>query len=435
MIELVDTLPDINVQPAEYKRLLGYPRERVLSGRARELADWARAWYAKNGKPWVYARQSESLQLSNGSIVIDGVAFTSKPLQATLHHAGAASVILAVVSAGPEVAEEAQRLWTEEKPDEYFFLEVYGSAVVEHLTMMTGARLCAWGENHGMAVLPHYSPGYPDWDIGEQPRLLELLKRTRNQALPASIEVFESGMLRPKKSLLAVFGLTAHTDRVRKLTELIPCQSCSLVGCQYRRVPYARSTQPSEVEAATASAPASGNGDPQLVPLTVGLDRNAKYEVNAKALRRWANDRLSLDVHDDGTVDALFRYEGTTCRNMGRTMQFLYKVKLGPREDGYPIREQFCGPAPGDDGHTFMCRYMTNAEHLMVAIDREKPLLGKPLNEVLSWQRPTDVTAGCYCEPASRKHKWGLVLETIHYALAQREAEPRSAEPAVTVRS
>ena len=46
MIELLDTLPDINVQPAEYKRLLGYPRERVLSGRARELSEMARAWYA-----------------------------------------------------------------------------------------------------------------------------------------------------------------------------------------------------------------------------------------------------------------------------------------------------------------------------------------------------------------------------------------------------
>ena len=37
MIELVDTLPDINVQPAEYKRLLGYPRDRVLDGRALRL--------------------------------------------------------------------------------------------------------------------------------------------------------------------------------------------------------------------------------------------------------------------------------------------------------------------------------------------------------------------------------------------------------------
>ena len=67
-----------------------------------------------------------------------------------------------------------------------------------------------------------------------------------------------------------------------------------------------------------------------------------------------------------------------------------------------------------------MCRYMNNAEHLMVAIDHEKPLLGQPLNDVLAWQRPA-TGAGCYCEPASRKHKWGLVLETIHYALVQQE--------------
>ena len=30
MIELVDTFPDTNVQQAEYKRLLGFPRERVM---------------------------------------------------------------------------------------------------------------------------------------------------------------------------------------------------------------------------------------------------------------------------------------------------------------------------------------------------------------------------------------------------------------------
>jgi hypothetical protein len=63
---------------------------------------------------------------------------------------------------------------------------------------------------------------------------------------------------------------------------------------------------------------------------------------------------------------------------------------------------------------------MVNAEHLMVAIDHDKPLLGHPLNDVLSWQRPT-IGAGCYCEPVSRKHKWGLVFETIHYALVQRD--------------
>jgi len=61
-----------------------------------------------------------------------------------------------------------------------------------------------------------------------------LLKGARN--LPGNLEALESGALRPKKSLLAVFGLTRHTDGVRRLTELVACESCSLASCQYRRM-------------------------------------------------------------------------------------------------------------------------------------------------------------------------------------------------------
>ncbi|MEA2711535.1 MAG: hypothetical protein QOF78_4136 [Phycisphaerales bacterium] len=418
MIELVDTLPDINVQPAEYKRLLGYPRDRVLEGRARELAEGAREWYAKFGRPWVYARQAETLEITNGSICIDGVSFTSKKLQNTLQQAEANSAILVAVSAGPQVEAEAQKLWLEEKPDEYFFLEIFGSAVVEHLITITGARLCAWAEGRRLAVLPHYSPGYPEWDISEQGKLLELMCRTREHAFPCDLEVLDSGMLRPKKSLLAVFGLTAKTEHVRRLTDLVPCDNCSFTPCQYRRSPYVRMGEYARIEVA-----ARGDDVPEedVIPAAPPtLDPAAKYSVNAKALKRWADERLTLAMKPDGTIDALFRYEGSTCTNMGRSIQFHYHVKLGPREEGYPIREQRCGPAPGDTGHTYMCRYMNNAEHLMVAIEQEKPLIGQPLNDVLAWSR-ISTGAACYCEPASRKHKWGLVLETIHYALVQEE--------------
>jgi hypothetical protein len=421
MIELMDTFPQVDVQAAEYKRLLGYPRDAVLSGRARELAEGARGWFAEYGRPWVYARQVESVGLTNGSILLDGVTFSSPRLQKTLAEAGADGAVLVAVSAGPEVELEAHRLWREEKPDEYFFLEMLGSAVVEHLTTMTGARLCAWAESRGLAVLPHYSPGYPEWEIAQQPRLLELIRRTRGGgALPGEIEVLDSGMLRPKKSLLAVFGLTGQTDRVRRLTDLIPCENCSFATCQYRRAPYKRAIAPTELPI-LQSTRAGENGH-----ALHALDPDAQYLVNAKALRRWASERLTLEERGDGTIEALFRYEGTTCSNMGRTMQFHYRVKLGPREDGYPILESHCGPASGDEGHRFMCRYMTNAEHLMVAIDHEKPLLGQKLNDVLAWQRPA-MAPSCYCEPANRKHKWGLVLETIHYALVQRDREVNEA--------
>ena len=45
MIELADTAPVVDIQPAEYNRLLGYPPGWVLEGRAQELAEMAAAWY------------------------------------------------------------------------------------------------------------------------------------------------------------------------------------------------------------------------------------------------------------------------------------------------------------------------------------------------------------------------------------------------------
>jgi len=107
---------------------------------------------------------------------------------------------------------------------------------------------------------------------------------------------------------------------------------------------------------------------------------------------------------------------------MGRPLQFLYRVTLGPRDEGYPIQHQQCAPAAGDDGYTYMCRYLTNGEDLLADIDRERPLGGQPLNDVLTWSRPGGA-AGCYCEPDGRQHKWGLVLETIHFALAREQGE------------
>ena len=235
MIGLLDVAPDTAVQDTEYVRLLGYPRGHVLADRALELARLARTWYAEHGRPWTYVRRSRSLDIEGNIVVIDGEAFTSGRLARTLRDAGADSVALVALSAGPELERKAADRWQAAAPDEYYFLEVLGSAMVEHLVMMAGARLCATADVEGHAVLPHYSPGYPEWNIADQGRLLAL---TMRDAIAHPLEALDSGMLRPKKSLLAVFGLTRSTERVPLLTSLLPCQCCSLPRCQYRRAAY-----------------------------------------------------------------------------------------------------------------------------------------------------------------------------------------------------
>ena len=234
-----ETSPAVEVQETEYCRLLGYPRGRVLQGRARELADEARAWYAQHGRPWIFGRRIDSATGSNREVKLGGTTFSSKPLLEIIEAGQAQEAMTVAVCAGKECEEEAAKRWQEGKPDEYFFLEIFGSAVVEHLIVAAGGRICAWAETHGMTVLPHYSPGYSGWDISEQGKLWSLIN-AKGAAMPGGLEVLSTGMLRPKKSLLAVFALTRQLEKARKLARLVPCEGCSLAGCNYRRAPYRR---------------------------------------------------------------------------------------------------------------------------------------------------------------------------------------------------
>ncbi len=422
MFEVIDTHPDGNVQESEYKRLLGFPADYVLEGRSRELADKTRQWYAQNGRPWVYARQIEGLELAGERLHIDGTVFSSRQLHDNFNAAQVHSAMLTAVSAGTECEEKARQLWQEGKPDEYFFMEMFGSAVVEHLVTVASGRICGWADQQGMVALPHYSPGYSGWDMADQPKLWELIRQLKGRDFPGELQVMDTGMLRPKKSLLTLFGLTRHLDKVRAFARLVPCESCSLPGCQYRRAPCQHSLPQIEDVRQLQSQSGMFSDAPARIVSPSGLRHDAQYSVNLKALRKWSRERLQLKTRRDGSIEALFHYEGTTCSNMGRPLAFDYHILLGPARDGHPIIEAACRPAPGDTGHAFQCEHLKDAASLIRSIDSDKPLRGRPLNDVLAWQRPFS-PSGCYCDADRRAHKWGLVFEVIHYALVQREKE------------
>ncbi len=404
MLELLDAKPAVNVVEAEYRRLLGYPPHHVPGERAEELAAAARQFYATHGRPWVYVREVE-LSTDGPALRVDGVDFHSAHLHDYLRQMKATRAALVAVSAGPECETEARRLWEDGRPDEYFFLEVFGSAVVEHLVAGLNGRLCDLVERHGLMAVPHYSPGYTGWDIADQNKLFELITRGTAQPFPAPLEVLSSGMLKPKKSLLAVVGLTARTGVSVTSPRLVPCENCSFAPCQYRRAPYRHALTLTE----TVAAPARE---------TPPAARAAHYTVNARALKKWAQERVRLEAREGGAIEASFRFDGTTCSNQGRPLAFDYRVALRASDGGYAIVDADCRPAPGDEGHKFMCAYLSDGEGLMESIRTEKPLLGRSLDDVLAWERVA-APSGCYCTAESRAHKWGLALEVIHFALAQ----------------
>ena len=414
MRETLDPRPDGNVPEAEFRRLLGFPRGHELEGRATELAAWARRWYAEHGRPWVYVRET-AVEATDTVLRLDGAEFHSASLHRHLRATGARRAALVAVSAGAGCEAHAHELWQQGKPDEYFFLESFGSAVVEHLIATTSGRVCAQADRDGLIAVPHYSPGYAGWDVADQGRLFARIAAGMAGTFPGPLEVLPSGMLKPKKSLLAVFGLTARSPEALAAGRLTPCERCAFAPCQFRRAPHRQSAI---------------RGESALVgePAGTAVGTGVAYRTNLRALRKWAGERVRLAPRADGTLEARFRFDGTTCSNLGQPLAYDYVVRLGAAATAGLILEADCRPAPGDEGHTKMCAWLEDAAALQRAMEAERPLLGRPLDTVFTWARPV-APSGCFCTADSRRHNWGVALEAIHYAVAQRAAPRPALEP------
>jgi hypothetical protein len=152
------------------------------------------------------------------------------------------------------------------------------------------------------------------------------------------------------------------------------------------------------------------------------LTPDARYTVSLRALQKWGEERVQLDRRADGSIEARFHFDGTTCSNLGQPLAFDYVVELSSAAEGHRVRRVSCAPTPGEEGYRSMCAYLSNAEALMNALASEQPLLGQPLDAVLRWNREA-IPSGCLCTAGGRAHKWGLALEAIHYTLA-RAANP-----------
>ena len=144
------------------------------------------------------------------------------------------------------------------------------------------------------------------------------------------------------------------------------------------------------------------------------------YAFPERALRRWATENLRLTPRADGGIDAVFRFEGSTCGNVSFLLN--YRISLGAGSAGERrIDAMDCAPADFDDGHARMCCWQENAEAAAALIRAEQPLRGESLAAVLSW-RPRKSPAGCLCAEPSRNHKWQAVLETLHFVLRAEKA-------------
>jgi hypothetical protein len=254
------------VSDAEFHRLLGIPRGREVPVDVIERAGLARCWYEEHGRPFVATRRMALAGIRRDAVALETGDVLEGPALADRLRAGEAhALVVAAFSAGGEVADEAARLWTAERPDESYFLDRFAAAVAEQLVWRASAALCADATAAGEGLLGHLSPGCGRWDLSAQHALMALLlgrpaagipaPTSRDGVRPAQVDVagttdqhrdvwsigpislLESGALHPQHSLLAALGVAR---RAIVVTPESSCRSCELRHCRYRRAAYAR---------------------------------------------------------------------------------------------------------------------------------------------------------------------------------------------------
>lgn len=174
------THPCPRVPTAVFRRYLRLPPKRSVSPAVAEAEAWARAWFHEHARPWT-------------CVVTADDDFNC---WLTARQPGIGRAAIVAVSAGTEAEGEAAARWKNDEPDRYYFLECYASAVVD--TLLIAARTQLGADRHEC-------PGYPGWPIEDNREVLAALRRL--SPLPGPLDVMESGMLRPRKSQVAVCSL------------------------------------------------------------------------------------------------------------------------------------------------------------------------------------------------------------------------------------
>ncbi len=140
-----------------------------------------------------------------------------------------AKIIGFIATIGPALDRRGQELQGQGRLADTAVLDAMGSGAVEWLADHFQKRVAAEYRNQGLVAGPRFSPGYCDWPLADQQQLFPLLQGER-----IGIKLDPAGLMHPRKSISAIFGLFPAADAPAD-RELIPCRRCAKSDCIARR--------------------------------------------------------------------------------------------------------------------------------------------------------------------------------------------------------
>ena len=175
-------------------------------------------------KPSLHYRIVKSTVMDSAVVQLtETVQFTSAKLVETLKNAE--KIVCFVGTIGTGVENEINRLLGKQKLADAYILDAMGSVAVENMI----DRFQDLMENRFSAedstVTLRFSPGYCDWPVTQQKKLFNIFDPKQLR-----VELLDSCLMKPRKSISGVFGITP-----RESVSYNPCRDCPTRSCDSRR--------------------------------------------------------------------------------------------------------------------------------------------------------------------------------------------------------
>jgi len=217
---------DIEIDKNQVYHYIGYEDNHKLSARISSLIDD----YAEHAHHLInpsYSYIIKNVEWARGSIAFieDSIIFKSQVIAQLLEHCHQVAIFL--VTIGKYLEETTSQLAKDGLILQATVLDAIGSGAVEKVADLVQDKIKEIAEAQGLVTSRRFSPGYCDWNIGQQRMLFYAL--TGNTL---GIRLTGECLMIPQKSISGIIGIGPSIDNVENYN---PCKTCDKQDCPGKR--------------------------------------------------------------------------------------------------------------------------------------------------------------------------------------------------------
>ncbi|MFQ5826043.1 MAG: vitamin B12 dependent-methionine synthase activation domain-containing protein [Dehalococcoidia bacterium] len=221
----IDERIDIQIDREEVLRYLGYQAGHKVPARILSLVDR----HIQNASQLIEPQHSFVIRNTEGvegdKVFFGDVTFESRIIAQLMQRCQKAAVF--AVTIGGSLEGQVRQLADEGRVLEAAIMDAVGSDAAEKAATAVQGRVREIANAQGLGISSRFSPGYCDWDIGQQTMVFHAMN-----GRSAGIRLTDSCLMVPRKSVSGVIGMSPHGGELERWS---PCQSCKRRNCPGRR--------------------------------------------------------------------------------------------------------------------------------------------------------------------------------------------------------